>query len=315
MAAAPPVHTKTDARPRALDVEAAGLAWLADAALRHGGAPVLPVVAAPPGAAGIPGVPAPSGPAGQLRTVRLPAGRPDAAAAEAFGRLLARTHAAGAPWFGAPPAGWAHDGVMGDAPLPLRLQPPAEPSHAPDGAGWGAFYAADRLLPYLAMARRNGSLDAAGERVIRRLAERLTDGALDHPLPELVTAPAARLHGDLWSGNVLWTTDPGLLPDTPGLAEARAAVAASPRPTVGVLIDPAAQGGHAECDLAQLFVFGAPHAERIVAAYDEVSPLAGGPGGFRDRLGLHQLHILIIHAALFGGGYGPQTAAVAARYL
>ncbi len=334
--ATPPVHTKTDHRPGALDVEAAGLAWLADAAARHGGAPVLPLVSAPPGAAGIPGVPVPPGPAGQLRTVRLPSGRPDAAAAEAFGRLLARTHAAGAPWFGAPPAGWAHDGVMGDAPLPLRQEPPAAPATpgapddgaAPDGSvtagapphdgtGWGEFYATDRLLPYLPAARPNGSLDADDERLIRRLADRLATGALDHPLPELVRTPAARLHGDLWSGNVLWTTDPGLLPDTPGLAEARAAVAASPRPTVGVLIDPAAQGGHAESDLAQLFVFGAPHAPRIVAAYDEVSPLAGGPGagGFRDRLGLHQLHILIVHAALFGGSYGPQTTAAAARYL
>ena len=194
---------------------------------------------------------------------------------------------------------------------------PATPATTPPGTGWGEFYATDRLLPYLPAARRNGSLDADDERLIRRLADRLATGALDHPLPELVRTPAARLHGDLWSGNVLWTTDPGLLPDTPGLAEARAAVAASPRPTVGVLIDPAAQGGHAESDLAQLFVFGAPHAPRIVAAYDEVSPLAGGPGagGFRDRLGLHQLHILIVHAALFGGSYGPQTTAAAARYL
>ena len=252
--ATPPVHTKTDHRPGALDVEAAGLAWLADAAARHGGAPVLPLVSAPPGAAGIPGVPVPPGPAGQLRTVRLPSGRPDAAAAEAFGRLLARTHAAGAPWFGAPPAGWAHDGVMGDAPLPLRQEPPAAPATpgapddgaAPDGSvtagapphdgtGWGEFYATDRLLPYLPATRRNGSLDADDERLIRRLADRLATGALDHPLPELVTTPAARIHGDLWAGNVLWTTDPGLLPDTPGLAQARAAVAGSsctctPRP-------------------------------------------------------------------------------------
>src|SRR6478752_4834379 len=47
--------------------------------------------------------------------------------------------------------------------------------------------------------------------------------------------PASRLHGDLWSGNVLWT--------------AREAV----------LIDPAAHGGHRETDLAMLALFGAPH--------------------------------------------------------
>ena len=309
-----PAHTKHDARPDAPAVEAAGLAWLADAAAR-GGAPALPILAAPPGAQGIPGVPGPPGPAGELRTVRLPSGPPDAAAAEAFGRLLAHTHAAGAPWFGAPPAGWTRDGVMGDEALPLRQEPRPE-------TGWGEFYATDRLLPYLPAARRNCSLDSDHERLIRRLAERLATGALDHPQPALVAAlagdghiPAARIHGDLWAGNVLWTTDPGLLPQTPGLEQARAAVAGSDRPTVGVLIDPAAHGGHAESDLAQLFVFGAPHARRIVAAYDEVSPMPDAIPGVTERRALHQLHILIVHAALFGGSYGAQTTAAAARYL
>ena len=285
-----PAHTKHDARPGAPAVEAVGLAWLADAATR-GGAPALPILAAPPGAQGIPGVPGPPGSAGELRTVRLPSGPPDAAAAEAFGRLLAHTHAAGAPWFGAPPAGWTRDGMMGDETLPLRIDGP----HPGAVTGWGEFYATDRLLPYLPAARRNGSLDAGDERLIRRLAERLAT--------------------DLWAGNVLCTTDPGLLPQTPGLEQARAAVAGSDRPTVGVLIDPAAHGGHAESDLAQLFVFGAPHARRIVAAYDEVSPMPDGIPGVTERRALHQLHILIVHAALFGGSYGAQTTAAAARYL
>ena len=45
------------------------------------------------------------------------------------------------------------------------------------------------------------------------------------------SAPA-RLHGDLWAGNLLWTADGG------------------------VLIDPAAHGGHRETDLAMLALFG-----------------------------------------------------------
>lgn len=92
----------------------------------------------------------------------------------------------------------------------------------------------------------------------------------------------------MWAGNLMWTPD--------GV----------------VLIDPAAQGGHAEEDLAALSVFGAPFAERIRAAYNEESPLADG---WEDRIGLHQLHMLIVHCWLFGGGYADQTVAIARRWV
>ena len=117
----------------------------------------------------------------------------------------------------------------------------------------------------------------------------------DHDQPRLVedaknrhnNVGAARTHGDLWSGNVMWT---------PGSA---------------VLIDPAAQGGHAEEDLAALAVFGCPHLERILAAYDEASPLADG---WRERVALHQAHIMMIHCAVFGRAYVPDAVAIARRY-
>ena len=64
--------------------------------------------------------------------------------------------------------------------------------------------------------------------------------------------PPARLHGDLWGGNVLAGAD----------GRAR-------------LIDPAAYGGHREVDLAMLRLFGAP-SQRVFAAYDEAAPLAEG---------------------------------------
>jgi fructosamine-3-kinase len=101
-------------------------------------------------------------------------------------------------------------------------------------------------------------------------------------------APAARIHGDLWSGNVLWTREGA------------------------VLIDPAAHGGHRETDLAMLALFGLPHLDRLQEAYDEAYPLAEG---WADRLGLHQLFPLLVHACLFGGGYGVRAAQTAARYL
>ena len=100
--------------------------------------------------------------------------------------------------------------------------------------------------------------------------------------------PPARIHGDLWSGNVLWGSD--------GTAW---------------LIDPAAHGGHRETDLAMLALFGAPHLQRLLDAYAEAAPLADG---WRERVPLHQLHPLLVHAVLFGGGYGAR-AAQAARSL
>ena len=60
-----------------------------------------------------------------------------------------------------------------------------------------------------------------------------------------------------------------------------------------------------------LTLFGAPHLARLVDAYDEASPLANG---FRQRIPLHQLHPLLVHAVHFGGSYGAR-AADAARTL
>ena len=65
------------------------------------------------------------------------------------------------------------------------------------------------------------------------------------------------------------------------------------------LIDPAAYGGHREVDLAMLRLFGSP-GRRFLAAYEERYPLAPG---HEERVALYQLFPLLVHAALFGGGY------------
>ncbi len=100
--------------------------------------------------------------------------------------------------------------------------------------------------------------------------------------------PPSRLHGDLWAGNVLWG-----LNDLPWL------------------IDPAAHGGHRETDLAMMHLFGG-FGPATFAAYDESYPLATG---WRDRVALHQLDPLLVHACLFGGGYGSRVAEIVAQYL
>jgi fructosamine-3-kinase len=178
--------------------------------------------------------------------------------AEAFGRGLAAMHAAGAESFGGP------------KPLRIgRLELPNEPS-----GDWAEFYAERRLRP-LAHA-----LDASGAQAVERACERIHE--LAGP-----AEPPARLHGDLWGGNVL--------ADVHG---------------EGWLIDPVAYGGHREVDLAMLQLFGAPSA-RILDAYREASPLAEG---HEERVGLWQLFPLLVHAALFGGHYRASAAQMARRY-
>jgi len=78
-------------------------------------------------------------------------------------------------------------------------------------------------------------------------------------------------------------------------------------------VDPAAQGGHRETDLATLALFGgAPHLRTILAAYHEVFPLADG---WRERVPLHQLHLLLVHTAAFGAAYRGAVRAAADAVL
>ncbi len=148
---------------------------------------------------------------------------------------------------------------------------------------WGAFYAEQRCLPYARTAYDRGSLEADDLAVLERACTRIADGMYDDD------APPARIHGDLWSGNV-FVTGAGF-----------------------VLIDPAAHGGHRISDLAMLSLFGAPHLDRILSAYESASTHL--PPHWRSLQPLHRLHPLLVHAALFGGAYGPQATAVAGRYL
>ncbi|MGI4894525.1 MAG: fructosamine kinase family protein [Janthinobacterium lividum] len=209
--------------------------------------------------------------------------RASARAAEAFGCDLATTHAGGAPRFGAPPPGVEGDAWIAALPLPMT-RPMTQPTTAPPST-WGAFYAEFRLLPYLRAARDAGTLDALDATAVERVCERLV---ADDPALVVGASTPARLHGDLWSGNVLWS-DAGV-----------------------VLIDPAAHGGHPETDLAMLALFGLPHLEVVLNAYVEV---AGTPAGWRERVPLHQLHPLLVHTVLFGGGYAHQSIAAARRAL
>src|SRR6476661_9981818 len=152
-----------------------------------------------------------------------------------------------------------HDGLGFFGPL-------ADPLPLPLGEWptWGEMYAEARVRP---MVRRAYDGAALGDPApFDRLCDRLLAGELD------TDDRPARIHGDLWSGNVMWTPDGA------------------------VLIDPAAHGGHPETDLALLALFGAPYLDDVRAGHHEVHPPAAG---WADRVPLHQVHCLLVHAVLF----------------
>ena len=205
-----------------------------------------------PGAVRVPAVHAVAG--DMLALEWIDEGTLDAAGAEDLGRGLAALHAAGADGFG-----W-------HAPIRFgRLEISNE-----SAASWPKFYAERRLRPLARQARDEGSLSRAGADAVESVCERIDDLAGPPEAP-------ARLHGDLWGGNVMAGSD--------GRA---------------VLIDPAAHGGHREVDLAMLRLFGSP-GSLVFDAYAEAAPLADG---HERRVGLWQLFPLLVHAILFGGSYG-----------
>jgi len=231
------------ANPRAprgmFAAEARGLAWLAEA-----GALRIPrvVAASPPEAAT------------QFLVLELvETGRPSRDFDERLGRGLAALHRFGAPGFGLD-----HDNFIGRLPQSNAAAPT-----------WAAFYRSQRLEAQLRMAVDGGHATDRMRRGFDRLFAELDE--LVGP-PE----PPARLHGDLWGGN--------LLCDDQGAP---------------CLIDPAVYGGHREVDLAMMRLFGGFGA-RVFAAYEEAWPLADGAP---ERVPLYQLYPLMVHVNLFGGGY------------
>lgn len=271
--------TESNQQPNQIVYEVAGLSWLSDAYTESEQQSCLVVPVLNRGKT-------------WLEEPRLVSVSPTKGAAEEFGRRLAHLHATGANHFGAAPTNFTGPAWIGRAPLPL-IHP--QNDQAP-GTSWGEFYSKYRIKPYL-----DGPFSSEEKQTILALCTKLESGQLDHPQPALVASStnanpnddnanhaAARIHGDLWNGNLLWTPD-------------------------GVtLIDPAAQGGHAEEDIGFLSLFGAPFFDRIVGAYNEVSPFASG---WRNRVELHQMHVLMVHSYLFGRSYVGQTVEVATHYL
>ena len=227
--------------PDAYPAEAAGLTWLAAAG--PGAARIVEVLEVSPDRLVLPRlVPAQPTRAGRARTSarRWPPPTPPVRTA-----------------FGAPPDGWTGDGYIGTQPL---LPPPHRALGLPSTPTSGCCRTP---RPPAAI----GNLSPRGRDLVDRVAERLRAGEFDDD------RPPARIHGDLWAGNVIFTA------------------------TGVVLIDPAAHGGHGLTDLAMLHLFGAPELRTITDAYADAAAL---PADWTELIGLHQLHPLLVHAVTHG---------------
>jgi fructosamine-3-kinase len=242
------VKESPEAPAGSFEAEAHGLGWLGRAAALRVPA-VLAVSAAdePP----------------FLVLEHLAPGRPLADFDERLGRGLSALHRAGAPSHGL-----ERDNFIGRLPQDNRALP-----------DWSSFYRDRRLGPQLALAERAGLATPRLRRGLERVLSRLDSLVGDAEAP-------ARLHGDLWSGNLL------------------ADAAGGP-----ALVDPAAYGGHREMDLAMMRLFGG-FSERVFDAYAEAWPPLPGA---RERVPLYQLYPLLVHVNHFGGHYVAQTEALLGR--
>lgn len=138
-------------------------------------------------------------------------------------------------------------------------------------ADWAGSWLERRVVPLARQAAEDGALpaDAVAD------AERIDPAALGP------AEPPTLVHGDLWAGNRL--------------------VDAAGR---NWLIDPCAHYGHREVDLAMMRLFGG-FAPEAFTAYQDAFPLATG---WEGRVPVYQSVPLLVHAILFGGGYGRQAA-------
>jgi len=178
--------------------------------------------------------------------------------------LLAALHGISRPAYG-----FERDTLIG--PL-VQPNPPTD--------DWRAFFRDRRLLHFGKLALEAGALPHDSFARPQRLAGKLED-YIDAP-----QAPSL-IHGDVWSGNVLY--GPG---------------------RIAAFLDPAIYFADAEIELAYITLFST-FGSAFFRRYDELRPI---PRGFTEfRRDLYCLYPLLVHTRLFGGAYASQVDAILQR--
>ncbi|VAX39631.1 Ribulosamine/erythrulosamine 3-kinase potentially involved in protein deglycation [hydrothermal vent metagenome] len=161
-----------------------------------------------------------------------------------------------------------HFGFSQDTLIGPLVQP------CPPAVSWVEFFGEYRLRHFGSRAHAQGAITSACWQRLQKLVDRLGD-FLDEPEhPSLI-------HGDIWSGNVLCLGG-----------------------RVAAFIDPATHYAHPEVELAFTTLFST-FGRAFFARYTQHRPIR--PGFFEVRRGLYNLYPLLVHAILFGGGYGKQV--------
>lgn len=139
---------------------------------------------------------------------------------------------------------------------------------------WLPFFRDRRLLYMGTKAMDNGHLSVDVFQKLERLCNQLENYIAEPAQPGLI-------HGDVWSGNIL----------------------SAPNGTC-CFIDPAIYYADSEIELAFITLFST-FSERFFHVYREHNPI--GDHFFEERRHVYNLYPLLVHAALFGGGYGEQV--------
>lgn len=168
-----------------------------------------------------------------------------------FGKELARLHKNSSTHFGL-----NHDNYIG------KLSQKNDRKNS-----WAEFFISQRIAPQITLGIENNLLPPSIELALDSLKF-----VIEQKFPN---EPPALLHGDLWSGNYMFTTS-------------------------GVSIyDPAVYFGHREMDLAMTRLFGG-FSSAFYDGYESEYPLQNG---HQSRIELCNLYPLLVHANLFGGSY------------
>lgn len=149
------------------------------------------------------------------------------------------------------------------------------------GSSWVEFFGEHRLIAMARMARDAGQISASCARRVGAIAERLRVWIEE---PE----SAGLVHGDCWSGNVLWNAG-----------------------RVATLIDPAVCFADPEIELAFIDLMGGV-GRTFWDRYAERRPIRDG--FWEERRDLYNLYPLLVHARLFGGGYVGSVEAILGRF-